>query len=154
MKIISFDRKYKQAFHDINIAWLQEYFTVEPAHRCVLENPESEILATGGEVFFALNEGKVIGAVAIRSAGDGVYELTKLGVDKSGQGLGAGRMLCEKVIEFFEAQNGKTLYLETHKSLEAALHLYHQLGFEIRTHPKTMAYQGCDLYMEWRNRAQ
>lgn len=149
IEITGYNPAYRQAFHDMNIAWLEEYFTVEPAHRQMLENPEAELIAGGGEVFFAVQGGKVLGTVGVRNAGEGIYELTKLAVKPSAQGLGLGRWLCETVIDFFRNKNGKTLYLETHNKLKPALRLYKDLNFVTVRNPGDSHYDGCDLYMEW-----
>lgn len=150
ISITPYDPEHRQAFHDLNIAWLEKYFTVEPAHRQMLENPETELLEGGGEVFFAVEGGHAVGAVGVRNAGNGIFELTKLGVDPAAQGGGIGRKLCETVIAFFQDAGGTTLYLETHNSLKPALHLYEDLGFVICKNPGSKHYDGCDLYMEWR----
>ncbi len=149
LQIHTFNKKHRQAFHDLNIAWLEKYFTVEPAHRQMLENPEAELLAGGGEVFFALLNDVVVGTVGVRNAGNGIYELTKLAVDPNAQSGGIGRKLCHAVIAFFVKAGGETLYLETHNSLKPALHLYEDLGFKIGQNPGEKHYDGCDLYMEW-----
>lgn len=151
VKITGYSPALKQTFHDLNIRWLEEYFTVEPGHRQMLENPESELVAGGGEVFFAVRGAEVLGTVGVRKAGGGVYELTKLAVSPAAQGLGLGRTLCEAVIEFFQTNGGKTLYLETHKKLGPALHLYKSLNFKIVENPGDSHYEGCDLYMEWQD---
>lgn len=147
--IVPYQNSYKQAFHDLNMAWLAKYFTVEPVHRHALENPESEILAGGGEIFFAVRGDEVLGTVAIRADGDGIYELTKLGVDPSAQGLGLGRLLCEAVINYFKAKGGTRLYLETHTKLVPAMRLYETLNFTLMAKPEDAHYQGTDCYMEW-----
>ncbi len=158
--IVRYTPAYKQAFYDLNIAWLEKYFTVEPGHRQMLENPETELVNGGGQVFFAVRgkdapdglSGNIVGTVAVRHAGGGVYELTKLAVSPAAQGLGLGRRLCETVIDFFLKNGGKTLYLETHNTLKSALHLYEQLNFKTVKNPGDSHYDGCDLYMEWRGR--
>ncbi len=149
VEITGYNPAYKQAFHDLNIAWLEEYFTVEPAHRQMLENPEAELVTGGGEVFFAVRAGQVLGTVGVRNAGGGIYELTKLAVSPAAQSLGLGRWLCETVIDFFCANNGTTLYLETHNKLKPALRLYKDLNFTTVRNPGDSHYDGCDLYMEW-----
>jgi len=148
--IISYDAKYKQAFYDLNIAWLEKYFSVEAAHIALLADPEGAILKDGGEVFFALEKGRAVGAVAMKSYGGGVYELTKLGVDPTAQGGGYGRQLCERVIESFLEKGGTRLFLETHTKLRAAMALYEKLDFKLATNPLGDVYAGTDCYMEWR----
>lgn len=149
ISIVPYKRAYKQAFYDLNMAWLEKYFTVEPIHRQALENPESEILAAGGEIFFAVRGDEVLGTVAIRADGEGVYELTKLGVDPAAQGLGLGRLLCEAVIGFFKAKGGTRLYLETHTKLVPAMQLYKTLNFTLMGKQADAHYDGTDCYMEW-----
>jgi len=150
-KIIPYDPLYKQAFHDITMAWLAKDFTVEPQHTAMLTDPEAELLKAGGDVFFALEDGRAVGTVGLKSHGDGVFELTKLGVDPSAQSNGYGRKLCEAVIESFKKKNGTRLFLETHTMLASALVLYEKLGFEVRKNPNGKTYQCTDCYMEWQS---
>ncbi|WP_417450390.1 GNAT family N-acetyltransferase [Kordiimonas sp.] len=150
MRIATYKPDYKQAFRDLNLAWLEKYFTVEPVHLSVLDNPEDTIIKPGGEVFFALQGGQVIGTVAVRNAGGGRFELTKLGVAPSAQGTGAGRALCIAVLDWFAERGGKTLFLETHSKLKPAMRIYETLGFELTENPDADGYDGTDCYMEWR----
>jgi len=150
VQIVGYNPAFKQAFFDLNIAWLEHYFTVEPVHRRALENPENEIIEGGGEIFFARRGADILGTVAVRADGNGVYELTKLGVSPAAQGLGLGRALCEAVINWFQARQGRTLYLETHTKLEAAMALYRKLDFELMEKPADAHYEGTDCYMVWR----
>lgn len=148
--IISYDPKYKKAFHDITMAWLAKDFTVEPQHIDMLLNPERVLLEPGGDVFFAVEDGKAVGTVAMKSCGGGVFELTKLGVDPAAKGSGYGRKLCERVIESFVEKKGKRLFLESHSMLEAAMAIYKKLGFELAENPNGAEYLCTNCYMEWR----
>jgi putative acetyltransferase len=147
--IVRFRSKYAQAFHDLNIEWLSALFTVEPAHLVTLEDPQGTIIAGGGEIFFALQNGTPVGTIALKSDGNGVFELTRLGVSPQAQGGGLGRALCDAVISEFSERGGRTLYLETHSKLAAALSLYKKLGFREANNPNADLYAGTDMYMEW-----
>ena len=153
LAIETFDVKYKKAFYDLNLAWLKDYFAVEPIDEEVLSNPEKTILAKGGEIFFAVLDGRAIGTVAMKVAGDGVFELTKLAVDPGVRKGGMGRALCEKVIERFQARGGKLLYLETNTKLENAIRLYWKLGFVELPSPFNSPYERANYYMEWQKGA-
>ncbi len=148
-QIESYDVKFKQAFYDLNIWWLEKYFKVEPIDERVLSNPEDEILAKGGEIFFAVQNGKAVGTIAMKAEPGGVYELTKLAVDPSVQHGGMGRALCNKVIKRFKARGGKTLYLETNTVLEPAIKLYQKLGFVAVDPPSPSPYERANHYMKW-----
>jgi len=152
--IENFDVKHRQAFYDLNIWWVAKYFKVEPIDESVLSNPEDTVLAKGGEIYFAVQNGKAVGAVALKSESDGVFELTKLGVDPGVQQGGMGRALCEKVIERFKARGGKTLYLETNTQLKPAIKLYWDIGF-VELQPATPSpYERANYYMEWQPERQ
>lgn len=141
--------QWRQAFYDLNIWWLRDYFKVEPIDERVLSDPETQILAKGGEIFFAVSGGKAVGTVAMKRERDGVFELTKLGVDPAVQKGGMGKALCERVIERFQARGGKTLFLETSTVLEPAIKLYWKLGFIEKPNPVESPYERSNYYMEW-----
>jgi len=61
VKIVPYNKKYKEDFKRLNIEWLQKYFSVEPADEKMLSSPEKEIIRNGGEIFFALLENEVFG---------------------------------------------------------------------------------------------
>ena len=149
--------RWRQAFYDLNVWWMRDYFSVEPLDEVILGDPENEILAKGGEIFFAVTNddanSKALGAIAMKRVRAGVFELTKLGVDPAVQKGGMGRALCERVIERFLARGGDTLYLETAVVLEPAIKLYEKLGFVNKPFPVASPYQRTNYYMEWEARA-
>ncbi|MCJ9428270.1 bifunctional helix-turn-helix transcriptional regulator/GNAT family N-acetyltransferase [Kordiimonas marina] len=147
-----FDVKYRQAFYDLNVDWLKKYFVIEPIDETVLSDPESQILAKGGEIFFAIRDGRAVGTVALKPTSEGVFELTKLGVDPTAQGGGMGRALCEEVIRRFEARGGTLLFLETNTVLKPAIRLYETLNFVAKEPPAPSPYERANYYMEWEGR--
>lgn len=149
-ELVPYHIDYQQAFYDLNRRWLEEFFEVEPIDHTVLSDPETHILAKGGEVFFTLVDGKPAGTVAMKIQGPGLFELTKLAVDPDVQQGGMGRALCEKVIERFQARGGKTLYLETNTLLTPAIRLYEKLNFVEMAPPEPSPYERANYYMEWR----
>lgn len=148
-EIVPYHASWRHAFRDLNIWWLQQYFTVEPIDEQVLADPEGTILDKGGEIYFAVADGQALGTVAMKLTSPGVFELTKLGVDPEVQQGGMGRALCEKVIERFAARGGKTLFLETNTTLAPALRLYDALGFKEKPFPEASPYERSNYYMEW-----
>lgn len=150
-EILPYDARWRQAFKDLNIWWLQAYFEVEPIDQKVLSDPEGYILDKGGEIFFTVQDGRAVGTVAMKLERPGVFELTKLGVDPNVQKGGMGRALCEQVIERFQARGGSTLFLETSTKLTGAIRLYEKLNFIELPNPKADSpYARSDYYMEWR----
>ncbi len=149
-KIIPYDSRYKQAFYDLNAHWIKEYFIMEPIDEKVLSDPQSHIIDKGGEVFFALDGNCVIGTVALKHEGDGIYELTKLGVDPTSHKGGTGTALCQRVIDHYQhLKDRKLLFLESNTVLTGARRIYDRLGFVEKPLSQDTPYERANYYMEW-----
>ena len=72
---------------------------------------------------------KVVGTCALIKYNDQLYELAKMGVSEAYQGQKIGRKLAEAVLERAKELGAKKVFLESSQQLEAALALYHKLGF-------------------------
>ena len=44
------------AFRDLNLAWVETYFTVEPEDRAQLDDPQTHILDKGGAILTEVTE--------------------------------------------------------------------------------------------------
>ena len=135
-------------FKTLNEEWLQQLFEVEPIDQQVLSNPQA-IIDHGGEILYALIAGQVIGCVALKHHGQGVFELTKMAVTADFQAQGIGAILMQRCIEEYQHLKGKKLYLESHSSLQPAIKLYQRWGFVAMPHPFASEYQRSDFYMEY-----
>ena len=148
--IVDYDPRWRADFARLNIDWLERFFVVEPIDREVLSDPETHILAPGGRVLFAIDEGRAVGTVALKHEGDGVYELTKMAVDPASQGRGIGALLMEGALDAFSRMRGRELFLESSSKLDTALRLYERFGFSHRPAPRPGShYARADVYMVW-----
>ena len=132
VEVVPFEPRLREYFYTLNAAWLQKHFVIEPIDEQVLRDPEHAVLEPGGVIFFALLGDVVIGTCALLREAAGVYELSKMGVDESFRGLGAGRLLLDAAIAEFHRRRGHTLFLESNSSLKPALHMYERAGFVLQ----------------------
>ena len=130
IEIIPFESKYAEDFRDLNIAWLEKYFWVEPHDEEVLGKPDKYILSTGGNIFFVKVEDKIIGTVALMKINEGVFELTKMAVIPEYQGKNIGQKLMEHTLDFARKKGWKTLIIYSNRRLENAIYIYKKYGFE------------------------
>ena len=138
-------------FYRLNAQWLERHFRIEDIDRAVLSDPERYILAPGGAIFFARLGGEVIGTCALLQESPGVFELTKMGVDETFRGLGAGKRLLEACIAEFHRRGGKTLFLESNSRLQTALRMYEKAGFVMQPSVREGShYERADVYMIYR----
>ena len=150
LQIVDFAPEFAAAFERLNLEWLEKYFWVEDIDRVVLSNPQAEVIDHGGHILFARIDDGIVGTVALKHHRDGSFELTKMAVTVSRQGLGLGRALLVAAIGRFNEIGGKFLFLESHSSLATAIRLYESAGFEHAPHPTGSDYERSDTYMVYR----
>ena len=129
LEIVPFNGDYKSAFESLNREWIEEYFVMEEEDLKTLQNPESYIMKKGGEIFFAVLDGDVVGTSAMIQTSKGIYELAKMSVAKKLQGLGIGKKLLKRCIDFSKEREATEIFLITNDSLKPALNLYQSCGF-------------------------
>lgn len=96
-------------------------------------------------------DGYVIGCCGIYpTAGlpEGMAELVKFYIKKSGRGYGAGQLLMNECIEQARAMNYQSLYIESLPLFTTALKLYEKMGFQaIENRLGNSCHGGCDLFL-------
>lgn len=148
LQIVPFAEEYAADFGRINYEWLHMYFKVEPHDYEILDAPKSYVVDRGGQIFFALCGGAVAGTVAMIKQGEGIYELSKMGVTPMYKGYGIGKALMEAAISYAKEQNATKVYLDSNSRLGPALGLYRSMGFkDVALDPNT-PYERCDVRMD------
>ena len=154
LRIVGYSPRWRDDFARLNLEWLRRWFVVEPIDEQVLHDPETHLLAGGGQVLFALlgdGDGqRAVGTVALRNDGDGVHELTKMAVQPDLRGAGIGRALLLAAIQAHVELGGRELYLESSSILAPALALYESAGFVHHAAPRPGShYARADVHMVW-----
>jgi ribosomal protein S18 acetylase RimI-like enzyme len=129
-EVIPYQESLREHFERLNLQWIQQYFRVEEADRVAFADPHAAFVAGGGEVFFVLHGGQVLGTCAVRKESDDTYELCKMAVAPEAQGLGLGDALMRAVIRFAQEKGGRRVYLVSNTKLGPAIGLYRKHGFQ------------------------
>jgi putative acetyltransferase len=75
-------------------------------------------------------------------------ELVKMYLLPEARGLGLGKLLIKKCLQFAKTEGYKNVYLETMPELKNALKVYEKLGFQYLDKPMgNSGHFGCDLWM-------
>lgn len=147
IKIELYKPQYKDDFISLNTEWITQFFRLEEFDLHALNHVEEYILNTGGQVFFAIQNDVVIGCCAlIHHPKDNTYELAKMAVSPSAQGLGAGRILGEASLDYARKEGIKQVFLEGNTTMTASIILYKKLGF-IEVPIEKPAYERCNIMM-------
>lgn len=148
IQIVVYRDEFAPDFARLNLEWLQGYELLEDEDKKYLYDPETYIMARGGEIFFALENGKVVGTCAAIRHNSEEIELAKLAVSPNARGRGLGRLLSETVISFAQESGAKKVTLLSSTKLVAAIKLYESLGFCHAAAPKDLSYETADVFME------
>ncbi len=133
-------------FEKLNRAWIEKYFWMEPVDVQVLEHPDDHIIRNGGMILMAYCENEVAGTVALKIAGQGVYEFTKMAVDEKFQGKGIGQALTDAAIKKAKELGASRIILYSNTKLAPAISLYRKNGF--KEIPVDGPYKRSDIKME------
>lgn len=148
--IVEFRPEHAFDWKRLNAAWLAEGgFAVEAKDRAVLDDPEGQILARGGRIFFAVDGESVLGCCALVRMADGGAEVAKMTVSPPARGRGLARRLLEACEQAARETGAWRLYLETSSTLAAAGSLYRTSGF-VDLPPQPSPYVRADVWMEKR----
>jgi len=145
--IIPFESKHAPYFKELNIAWLEKYFVVEPKDEKLLNDCKKSILDIGGYIFMASYNTKIVGCFSLIPYKENYFELGKMAVAVDFQGFKIGQLMLSYAIDFAKNNkwNGITLYSST--KLPAALHIYRKYGFKDIPLEKDLPYLRSDVKM-------
>jgi ribosomal protein S18 acetylase RimI-like enzyme len=147
VKIIPYSDSLKEHIKTLNVEWLEKYFRVEPVDVIQLSNPKEEIVDKGGLIFYASYNNNIVGTASLLKISDSSYELGKMAVTESAQGLGIGKLLMDHCLNVAKQMKLQTVVLYSNRSLGPAIHIYKKYGFnEVPLEPGH--YERADIKME------
>ena len=129
IEIVWFNKKYSEQFFILNKLWIEESWRLEDSDKKDLLNPD-KIVENGGQVFFALENEKVIGTVAMIKSSDDRFELAKMTVQEDLRGKGIANMLMDECLKFAKENKANEIFLISNDSLTIARNLYDKYGFK------------------------
>jgi putative acetyltransferase len=127
--VVPYREKYRAAFEQLNRDWIEMYFVLEDADRQLFHDPQANILAPGGQIFFVLEDDEVQGTCAVIRHGAEACEIAKMAVAPAARGRGFGDLLMEAAIDFARSTGARRVIIVSNSVLEPAIRLYQKHGF-------------------------
>ncbi|HMJ48038.1 MAG TPA: GNAT family N-acetyltransferase [Ferruginibacter sp.] len=127
--IVDYKDWHQPWFENLNRFWIEKYFEMEALDEWVLTCPLQSIIEPGGAILMGLYNGEVAGTVALRKVEAGVFEFTKMAVDKKFQRKGIAEALSYASFEKAKELGAISVILYTNSILTPAIMLYEKLGF-------------------------
>jgi N-acetylglutamate synthase-like GNAT family acetyltransferase len=131
----------------LNLEWLERYGLTEEPDLIMINNPQEEIINTGGFIFLAKSGNEVVGTAALIKESPTQFELVKMAVSPLFQGTGISRLLMEKCLQAARESGAKRIYLQSNSQLTTAIALYEKYGFK-HIPVKDAHYITADVMME------
>ena len=150
VSIIDFEPAHQAAFrllnYEVNYEWISRYFNLEEPDNQSLDYPQRRILATGGHILMAVQNGEIVGTCALVKEHDGVYELAKMAVSLRAQRQGIGYALGQRILGEARKLGARRVEVLLDSDMQPALALYDKLGFRPAP-PRPMPYYRGDTRM-------
>lgn len=148
VEVVGFDPVFAKDFADLNYEWIAETYAIEEHDREILDHPLESVIQPGGQIFFALINGKPAGTVALIKIDDASLELAKMAVSPNYRAIGLGDKLMMACVDHAAAAGKARIVLESNTKQVAAISLYRKFGFvEIPLDPNS-AYERANIRME------
>ena len=129
MKIVIYEKKYKNVFIEMNKQWISNMFVIEKEDLAVLNNIEQSLVA-GGQIFFAFDDNdEVLACCMIAPLPNGEWEIEKFCAKGMYTGSGAGSACLKACIDYAKEKRIEKVVIVTNRKCEQAIHLYRKFGF-------------------------
>ncbi|WP_308556284.1 GNAT family N-acetyltransferase [uncultured Lactobacillus sp.] len=130
MRIVPYNKKYRDDFIRLNFAWIKDMFEIELTDVQDLARIDDNV-AAGGQVFFALSDDEeVMACCEISPIPDGGWEIQKFAADGKFKGQGAGKAVLKACLDYAKEKGYHNLVLVTNTKCIPAVHLYKEFGFK------------------------
>lgn len=149
MKIVPYDKKYKNTFIEMNKEWISSMFVIEQEDIDMLNNIDKTIEA-GGQIFFEVNDhDEVLACCMIAPLPNGEWEIEKFCARGMYTGTGAGSACLKACMDYAKEKHVEKVVIVTNKKCEHAVHLYKKFGFlEVPVDRNKFPYDRADIAFE------
>ncbi|NOK09804.1 GNAT family N-acetyltransferase, partial [Corallococcus exercitus] len=129
VEVVPYRPEYRAHFERLNRQWIEKDFRIEGSDAASFADPHGVFVAPGGEVFFALVDGQVLGTCALKREDAETFELCKMAVAPEARGRDLGDALMRAALATARERGAKRMVLVTNSALGPALGLYRKHGF-------------------------
>lgn len=154
INIRTIDRKDNRALAQLIRATLKEFGANHPGtvYYDKITDHLFEVFQTPPSIYYVAElNGEVVGGGGIfptEGLPDDTCELVKMYIYPHVRGIGLGRLLIQKCIDYAKFAGYKKIYLETMPELKQALKTYEKFGFKYIDHAiGNSGHFGCELWM-------
>jgi putative acetyltransferase len=128
-EVVTYRPEWRDEFARLNREWIEAWFVLEEADLETFRDPETKVLGPGGEIFFVVEDGAVMGTCAVLRHSAEVHEIAKMAVSAAARGRGYGDLLMDAALAFSRAAGAAKVIIVSNTRLGPAIQLYRKHGF-------------------------
>jgi ribosomal protein S18 acetylase RimI-like enzyme len=128
-EVLTYREEWRGEFERLNREWIETWFVLEDADRDTFRDPAAKIVAPGGQIFFVVENGRVLGTCAVIRHRPEVHEIAKMAVAPEARGRGFGDLLMAAAVEFSRRSGARRVVIVSNTRLAPAIRLYRKHGF-------------------------
>ena len=128
-EVLTYRDEWRDEFERLNREWIETWFVLEEADREAFRDPVGKIITPGGQIFFVVDNGRVLGTCAVIQHRPEVHEIAKMAVAPEARGKGYGDLLMDAAVEFSRQRGAHRVVSVSNTKLAPAIRLYEKHGF-------------------------
>jgi putative acetyltransferase len=146
--VVTYRDRWRGEFERLNREWIETFFTLEDADRDTFRDPAGRIIAPGGQIFFVIEDERVVATCAVIRHQPAVHEIAKMAVSPEARGRGYGDLLMEAALAFSRATGADRVVIVSNTRLAPAIRLYQKHGFVPVPLDPAQRYVRADIQLE------
>lgn len=127
-EIMEFDPKFSNQAKSFILGILEDEFNLRGIERPDLDDIKSAYQTGKGNFWVAIENGRVIGTIALLDCGDNRGYLKRMYVSREYRGMGLAKDLLDALARFARASGFKEVYCGTAETMAAANKFYREVG--------------------------
>ncbi|HET7468430.1 MAG TPA: GNAT family N-acetyltransferase [Gemmatimonadales bacterium] len=128
-EVVTYRDAWRGEFERLNREWIETWFVLEEADLATFRDPVAKIITPGGQIFFVVDAGEVLGTCAVIAHRPEMHEIAKMAVAPEARGKGYGDLLMEAAVEFSRQAGARRMIIVSNTKLAPAIRLYEKHGF-------------------------
>ena len=148
MRVVEYDKKYKNDFKELNLAWINALFELEDEDNKVFKSIE-DYIRKGANVFFTLDDDdSVLACCMIEPLRNDMWEISKFAARNLGSGKGAGSLCLVEALKYGIKHGASIFEIVTNTKCFKAIHIYEKYGFNKIDDPIINPFKRGNYFME------
>ena len=128
-ELLDFSPEFSETCKKLNLDWIVENFEPEDIDLKMLSDPQKIFIDPGGAIILAKVGESVVGCCGLLKRNDTTFEISKMAVTPTHQGLGLGKAMLHQTLRIAKRLGAIRLEIISNTILEPAIGLYKSVGF-------------------------